>query len=258
MIGGCSLNNDDAQKLLQPLIQIPRYFFKHTKIVNENKERDKKGSWLFSSCLLNFLQDKNNMDTIDEIYNESVKQNTSIIIIDMMNLLFKQNSMKAVNNLLGKRGNDNGALKYDGKMDLVNAFVNMKSNFVIVMVGHNDNYFTQKYNNNVYFIGMPCFVTNEGIQNKCINTPIGHNESDDYLITFLYGYYKSLGNNGVYLLSSDKYKWYKEYDNLSYCKLVVDGKVGKIVGVSSVENDVIEIIEKKNVGRQKKYKLVKG
>lgn len=265
MIGGCSLNNDEAKNLLQPLIQIPQYFFKHTKLVNESNERDKNGSWLFSSCLFNFLQNTNNMAIIDEIYRESIRLNTSIIIVDMMNLLFKQNSMMAVNNLLGKRGQDMGALGYAGKIALISAFVAMKSNFIIVMVGHNDNYVASKYNNNIYFIGMPCFVTNDGIKNKCINTPIGHNESDDYLITFLYGYYKSFGNGSVYLLSSDKYKWYSEYENMNYCKLVVDGRVERVEGVNSVSNDVIEIIEKKNEENVKKnewtvkkYKLVKG
>jgi hypothetical protein len=258
MIGGCATNNEDAKKMLLPLTQMSSYilthFLAHTKIVNENKNSNKKESWLFSSCLFNFLTNKDHVKNIDKINNQSIENNKTILIVDIMNLLFKPNSLKAINILLNK-GNTNvkGPAGYNGRSNLVDSFVNLNlDDFIIVMVGHHDTYFVSTYAYNVYLFGMPCFVTDGVIKNNCVNTSIGHNESDDYLITFLYGYYRSLGNDNIQLLTSDKYKWYNEYQDIKYCKLQIDKGIGKIISVDNITNEVIEIINKK---RQKTYRL---
>jgi hypothetical protein len=194
------------------------------------------------------LANKDNITFINDIYADSQKQNTSIIIVDMMNLLFKDNITDALNILLKKNNSQKG---YAGRVDLIQSFININSNFIIVLIGHNDTYQTEKYKNNVYFLGMPCYEKDK----KCVSTNIGHNEVDDYLITFLYGHYKSLGNMGVFLLSSDHYKWFTDYDK-NYCSLRVEKGKGIIESISKVGNNVINII--KNNNNQKRYKIVQN
>jgi len=247
--GGCLTDNEAAKKFLSYWTEIPEYFFKHTRIVNKN---ERKGSWLFSSCLHSFLKIKENVNMINKINDLSIKNNKPIILIDLMNLLYRTNASKAINILLNKT--IKGIAGYERRDDLVNSFVNLKqNNFIIVMIGHNVQNSYHKYNDNAYLFGIPCFETVNNQTESCINTSIGHNESDDYLLTFLYGYFRSLHNNNVFLLTADKYRWYTEYEDMKYSKLEIIDGIGQIIITENIPdvNDVITIInnnkQKENV-----------
>ena len=265
--GGCLSDNESAKQFLSYWTEIPEYFFKHTRIVNKN---ERKGSWLFSSCLHSFLKIKENINMINIINKNSINNNKPIVLIDLMNLLYRANASKAINILLDK--NIQGIAGYERRNDLITSLIKLQQNdFIVVMIGHDTNNSYLKYNNNAYFFGIPCFVTTNNQTKSCISTSIGHNESDDYLITFLYGYFRYLNNNNVYLLTADKYRWYTEYTDIKYCKLEFIDNIGKIIITNNIP-EVVDVITIKQTKREdvsltqnikspqtstKKYKLTK-